>query len=73
MHLEEVGETVNISRTGAYFQSSQNYTMGEIVQVVLPFKKGDQHIPAHARIVRLDQVPGTSTLRVAIHLGAGKK
>jgi len=69
MLLEEVGETVNISRTGAYFQSSQNYSIGEIVQVVLPFKKGEQPIPAHARVVRFDQVPGTSTRRVAIQMG----
>lgn len=73
MHLEEVGETVNISRTGAYFQGSQNYTLGEVVQVILPFKKGEQHIPAHARVVRLDQIPGGSVRRVAIHMGGVKK
>ncbi|HEV2349005.1 MAG TPA: PilZ domain-containing protein [Terriglobia bacterium] len=73
MNLEDVSETVNISRTGAYFQSSQNYSVGEMVQVILPFKKGEQHIPVYGRVVRLDQLPGTYTRAVAIHMGTDKK
>jgi len=73
MHMEEVSETVNISRTGAYFHSSENYSVGEMVQVILPFKKGNQDLPAYARIVRLDKIPGSTARGVAIHLGADKK
>lgn len=73
MHLEEVGETVNISRTGAYFQSAENYTPGDMVQVFLPFKKGNPDPPVYARVVRLDHVPGKSTRGVALQMGAGKK
>ncbi len=72
-NLDDVAETINISRTGAYFQSSQNYTVGETVQVVLPYKKGEQFIPATGRIVRLDNVPGAYTRGVAVHIGSEKK
>jgi PilZ domain-containing protein len=73
MTLEDVGETTNISRTGAYFESSQNYAVGEIVQVILPFKKGQQPIPVPARVVRLDQHPGSYVRSVALHMEADKK
>lgn len=72
MHMEEVGETVNVSRTGAYFLSSENYSVGEMVQVIMPYKKGSQDLPVHARVVRLDKIPGASALGVAIHMGASK-
>ena len=73
MNLDDVAETSNISRTGAYFQSSQNYTVGENVQVILPFKKGEQFIPATGRIVRMDQLAGTHLRGVAVHIGSDKK
>src|SRR5579859_1180793 len=73
MNLEDVGETTNISRTGAYFESSQNYAVGEIVQVILPFKKGQQPIPVPGRVVRLDQQPGSYLRSVAIHMELDKK
>jgi len=71
--LEDVSETINISRSGAYFESSQNYTVGEIVQVILPYKKGQEPIPVSGRVVRLDQRPGTYVRSVAIHMEAEKK
>jgi Tfp pilus assembly protein PilZ len=73
MNLDDVAETVNISRTGAYFQSSQNYTLGEQVQVILPFKKGEQFIPAIGRIIRMDPLPGSPLRGVAVQIGSDKK
>lgn len=73
MNLEDVGETTNISRTGAYFESSQNYAVGEIVQVILPYKKGQQPIPVPGRVVRLDQHPGSYLRSVALHMELDKK
>lgn len=73
MSLEDVGETTNISRTGAYFESTQNYSVGEIVHVILPYKKGQQPIPVPGRIVRLDQQPGSYVRSVALHMEPDKK
>ncbi len=71
--IEDVGETINISRTGAYFESSRSYAVGEIVQVILPYKLGQQPIPVSGRVVRLDQRPGSYLRSVAIHMEADKK
>jgi hypothetical protein len=71
--IEDVGETINISRTGAYFESSKSYAVGEIVQVILPYKLGQQPIPVSGRVVRLDQRPGSYLRSVAIHMEADKK
>jgi Tfp pilus assembly protein PilZ len=71
--LEDFSETINISRTGAYFQTSQNYNVGEIVQVVLPYKEGQQAIPVSARVIRIDQRPGSYYRAVAIYMGANKR
>jgi hypothetical protein len=73
MTLDDLTETVNISRTGAYFRSTQNYTLGENVQVILPYKRGEQFIPAVGRIVRMEEIPGTKLWGVAVHIAADKK
>ena len=48
--LEDLTETINISRSGAYFRSSQSYDVGETVQVIMPYKPGDVAIPVAGRI-----------------------
>jgi predicted nucleic acid-binding Zn-ribbon protein len=66
--IEDLCDTINISRNGAYFLTSQHYDVGETVQVVLPYKEGDLAIPVPARVVRTD-TPQNSPLRaVAVHL-----
>lgn len=70
--LEDVCQTENVSRTGAYFVSSQNYDKGELVKVILPYKEGDLAIPVPARVVRQDQPKGSFYHAVAIHLEAGE-
>ena len=68
--VEDFSQTINISRTGAYFQTPQNYNVGEIVQVVLPYKEGQQAIPVPARVIRIDQQRGSYYRAVALHMGA---
>ncbi|MBZ5544388.1 MAG: PilZ domain-containing protein [Acidobacteriia bacterium] len=57
--LEDVCETINVSRNGVYFLSTRNYDVGELVEVVVPYKEGDVTIPVSARVVRQDE-PGDS-------------
>ncbi len=66
--LEEVCETENVSRTGAYFYSSIAYQPGDRVEVILPYRDGDVAIPVPARVVRAAPVKRGSPHGVAIHL-----
>jgi hypothetical protein len=68
MPLEDICETINVSRNGACFQSRSGYTVGEQLRVVLPYTEGDVAIPVPARVVRLNQAREGSLLDVAIHL-----
>jgi len=65
--VEDICQTVNVSRTGAYFLSSQNYEAGDLVEVVMNYKEGSLAIPLTARVVRQDQPKGTFLKGVAIH------
>jgi|GEM_PF-937220 Tfp pilus assembly protein PilZ len=67
--VEDLGETINISRTGAYFQTPQSYDAGETVQVIMPYKPGDVAIPVPARVVRQDPMKGSVNHAVAIRMG----
>ncbi len=71
--LEDVCETLNISRNGAYFLTSQNYDVGERVKVILPYKEGDVVIPVPARVVRQDQPKGTYLHAIALQLEGAMK
>jgi len=70
--FEDSGETINISRTGACFQTAQSYEVGETVQVIVPYKQGDVAIPVSARVVRQNAMPGSMNHAVAIRMGDGK-
>ncbi len=71
--VEDIRQTENISRNGAYFLSSQSYEVGEALEVILPYKEGEMAIPVTARVVRRDQPTGSVLHGVAIHLEEGKK
>ena len=71
--VEDLGETINISRAGACFQSSQSYDVDEIVQVIMPYKPGDVAIPVSARVVRQDAMKGSMNRAVAIRMGEPEK
>jgi len=71
MATHDVGETINVSRSGAYFATSHSYEPGEIVEVILPYQPDGLQIPVKARVIRQDDVPGTYQKRVAIHLLVG--
>ena len=71
--VEDFGETVNISREGAYFRTAQNYEVGENLQVVVPYKKGELAIPVFARVIRQDKSKGSFGNAVAIFMGSPKK
>ncbi len=73
MVLEDVIETKNVSRGGAYFISDKVYEVGEPLEVVMPYKKGEMTIPVRARVVRLDSLGDFSQRGVAIRLEGGKK
>ena len=66
--LEEVCQTINISRNGVYFRCSQNYEIGEDVDVVLNYKEGDLALSVPAKVVRLGQPKDTFQKGVAIQL-----
>jgi len=73
MPIEDISETQNVSRGGAYFLTNQNYDMGEQVEVILPFKEGQMGIPVNARVIRQDLIQGTFYKGVAIRLEGTKK
>jgi PilZ domain-containing protein len=67
--LEDVCETQNLSRHGAYFLTSRSYEVGEMVQAILPYKEGDElQIPVSARVVRVEEPKGTNLRGVAIRM-----
>ena len=66
--LEDVCETINVSRNGVYFLSTRNYDVGERLKVVVPYKEGDITIPVPARVVRQDEPQGSFYHAVAIKL-----
>lgn len=66
--LEDLCETINISRGGACFLTHKGYKVGEHVQVILPYKEGDVAIPVPARVVRLDKTEDGTFNSVAIQL-----
>jgi PilZ domain len=66
--IEDICETENVSRNGARFLSSQNYDVGENVEVVMPYKAGDVAIAAPARVVRMENLKGTGRRAVAIEI-----
>ena len=70
-NLSDVGETINVSRTGAYFTTEQNYEPGETVEIILPYDPDSVAIPVPARVIRLDKAPGSYKKRVAVHLAFG--
>lgn len=66
--LEDICQTVNVSRNGVYFLSHQNYEVGEALEVILNYKEGDLALPAPAKVVRQDQPKGTFQKGIAIRL-----
>lgn len=71
--LVDLCDTINVSRNGAYFLSSQNYDVGEGIEVVMPHVEGDLAIPAPANVVRVDQPKDIFQHAVAIHFAEKKR
>jgi PilZ domain len=65
---EEICITDNVSRNGVYFFSSEPYTVGEQISVVMPYKEGDVAIPVPANVVRMDRKSNTAQHGVAARL-----
>lgn len=65
---EEICDTLNVSREGAYFLSDQIYEKGEEVEIVLPYQEGHPSIKLPAVIVRIDDTEGSHLRGVAIHI-----
>ncbi len=66
--MEDICETQNVSRGGAFFVTQQHYDVNEEMQVVLPYKEGDVSIPVPARVVRVKRLGGSFSHGVAIRL-----
>jgi predicted nucleic acid-binding Zn-ribbon protein len=66
--LEGTCRTVNVSRNGAYFLSSQNYEVGETLEVVLNYKEGDLALSVPDKVVRQDKPKETFQRGIAIQL-----
>ena len=64
----DICETINVSRTGVYFTTTQGYVVGETLEVILPYHPDSLAIPIQARVVRQDERPGTYVKHVAIQL-----
>ena len=71
--IVDLTETINISRAGAYFRTSQNYQLAEIVQIIMPYKPGEMAIPVSARVVRIDQLKDSYQNGVALAIGEAAK
>ena len=71
--LEDVCETINVSRNGVYFLSTRNYDVGELVEVVVPYKEADVTIPVPARVVRQDEPQDSFYHAVALKLEQEEK
>jgi len=69
--LFDICETINVSRTGVYFATGQNYEPGEILEVIVPYHPDSVAIPVQARVVRRYEHPGTHQMRVAIQFTPG--
>ncbi len=64
----DVGETINVSRTGVYFATDQTYEVGGSVKIVMPYQPDGVDIAVPARVVRQDEPQGATRKRVAVHL-----
>ncbi len=64
----DVGETINVSRTGVYFATDQTYEVGGSVKIVMPYQPEGVDIAVPARVVRQDEPQGATRKRVAVHL-----
>ncbi len=64
----DVGETINVSRTGVYFATDQTYEVGGTVKIVMPYHPDGVDIAVPARVVRQDEPQGATRKRVAVHL-----
>ncbi|MFB3921615.1 MAG: PilZ domain-containing protein [Terriglobia bacterium] len=71
--LEDLCETLNVSRTGACFLTRKGYKVGEQVKVIIPYKEGDVAIPVSARVVRLGKTEDGAFNSVAIQLEEAAK
>jgi hypothetical protein len=68
----DICETLNVSRTGFYFNTDQGYELGEHVEVVMPYHPETEGIHLRARVVRVEGIRDSLRKGVAIQL-AGLK
>ena len=68
IEIEDVCETLNVSRDGALFLTSQHYDAGEPVRVVMPYREGEMAIPVPARVVRTGVAKNSFLRAVAVNL-----
>lgn len=54
----EIGTTIDTSKTGVLFLSSQAFESDERVAVVLPYEEGDFHTEVRARVIRAQSKDG---------------
>jgi Tfp pilus assembly protein PilZ len=71
LFISDVGETINVSRTGVYFATDQSYEVGADVNVIMPYHPNSIAIPVKARVVRQDEPREARKKRVAVHLISG--
>jgi Tfp pilus assembly protein PilZ len=69
--ISDIGETINVSRTGVYFATDQSYEVGADVNVIMPYHPNSVAIPVKARVVRQDEPREAKKKRVAVHLISG--
>ena len=66
--LVDIGETINVSREGAYFRSKEDYRVGQELMVVFPYVEDQTYIEVPAKVVRVDEVKDSPFRQIAIHL-----
>jgi hypothetical protein len=71
--LEDICKTVNVSRHGVCFLSTNNYEVGESLRVVVPYEEGAMSIPVPAEVVRVEEAKGSMFQTVAIELEPPRK
>ena len=71
--LEEICETVNVSRGGTCFRTTGHYQLGEQISVILPYKEGDIAIPVPGRVVRYSGTKESNYRSVGVKLERDKR
>ncbi len=68
---EGIFETINVSANGLYFMTPNDYLVGDALRIIAPYQEGAMAIPVPARVVRLEHLPDSNLIAVAVEMQRG--